>query len=130
MSCREDLYYRLAVVEVLLPPLRDRAGDIKLLANEFLTRFAAQNGKKIKGFDERAWGWILSHNWPGNVRELKNAVERAVIMARGDVITAEDIMPRHVKMAVDNRNVTMPGGIVARRYTEADGAPDICIDQR
>ncbi len=107
---REDLYYRLAVVEVLLPPLRDRAGDIKLLANEFLTRFAAQNGKKIKEFDERAWAWILSHNWPGNVRELKNAVERAVIMARGEVITAEDITPRHVKMAVDNQNVTIPAG--------------------
>jgi len=96
---REDLYYRLAVVEVFLPPLRDRAGDIKLLANEFLTRFSTQNGKKIKGFDDRAWEWILSHNWPGNVRELKNAVERAVIMARRDVIIADDIMPRHVRMS-------------------------------
>jgi len=95
---REDLYYRLAVVEVFLPPLRDRAGDIKLLANEFLTRFSAQNGKKIKGFDERSWDWILSHNWPGNVRELKNAVERAVIMAKGDVITADDIIPRHARV--------------------------------
>jgi DNA-binding NtrC family response regulator len=95
---REDLYYRLAVVEVFLPPLRDRAGDIKLLANEFLARFATQNGKKIKGFDERAWEWILSHNWPGNVRELKNHVERAVIMTRGDMITADDIMPRHLRM--------------------------------
>jgi DNA-binding NtrC family response regulator len=95
---REDLYYRLAVVEVFLPPLRDRAGDIKLLANEFLTRFSASNGKKIKGFDERAWEWILSHNWPGNVRELKNAVERAVIMAKSDVICADDIMPRHARV--------------------------------
>jgi DNA-binding NtrC family response regulator len=94
---REDLYYRLAVVEVFLPPLRDRAGDIKLLANEFLVRFSAQNGKKIKGFDEPAWDWILSHNWPGNVRELKNAVERAVIMAKSDVITSDDIMPRHIR---------------------------------
>ena len=83
---------------MFLPPLRDRAGDIKLLANEFLARFATQNGKKIKGFDERAWEWILSHNWPGNVRELKNHVERAVIMTRGDVITADDIIPRHVRM--------------------------------
>jgi transcriptional regulator with PAS, ATPase and Fis domain len=95
---REDLYYRLAVVEVFLPPLRDRAGDIKLLANEFLARFSTQNGKKIKGFDDRSWEWILSHNWPGNVRELKNAVERAVIMTRADVISAEDIMPRHARM--------------------------------
>jgi len=95
---REDLYYRLAVVEVFLPPLRDRAGDIKLLANEFLARFAAQNGKKIKGFEDRAWEWILSYNWPGNVRELKNHVERAAIMTRGDMITADDIMPRHVRV--------------------------------
>ena len=95
---REDLYYRLAVVEVFLPPLRDRAGDIKLLANEFLARFSVSNGKKIRGFDERAWEWILSHNWPGNVRELKNAVERAVIMAKADVICADDIMPRHARV--------------------------------
>ena len=108
---REDLYYRLAVVEVFLPPLRDRTGDIKLLANEFLTRFASQNGKKIKGFDERAWDWILSHSWPGNVRELKNAVERAVIMAKGDVITADDIMPRHVRMSGEMPSaMTVPAG--------------------
>ena len=108
---REDLYYRLAVVEVFLPPLRDRAGDIKLLANEFLTRFSQQNGKKIKGFDERAWEWILSHNWPGNVRELKNAVERAVIMARGDTITAEDITPRHLRTAGEfAAQMTVPHG--------------------
>jgi transcriptional regulator with PAS, ATPase and Fis domain len=108
---REDLYYRLAVVEVFLPPLRDRAGDIKLLANEFLTRFSTQNGKKIKGFDERAWEWILSHNWPGNVRELKNAVERAVIMAKGDVISAEDIIPRHVRMSGEiPAPMTVPAG--------------------
>ena len=108
---REDLYYRLAVVELFLPPLRDRAGDIKLLANEFLVRFAQQNGKKIAGFDDRAWEWILSHNWPGNVRELKNAVERAVIMSRADKITASDIMPRHIRMAGEaSAPMTVPEG--------------------
>src|SRR4029079_11806727 len=70
---REDLYYRLAVVELFLPPLRERIGDIKLLAIEFLWRFAEQNGKPVSGFDDAAWEWILSYNWPGNVRELKNA---------------------------------------------------------
>jgi DNA-binding NtrC family response regulator len=108
---REDLYYRLAVVEIFLPPLRDRAGDIKLLANEFLSRFAQQNGKKITGFDERAWEWILSHNWPGNVRELKNAVERAIIMSRGEKICANDIMPRHIRMAGEaSPPMTVPEG--------------------
>ena len=96
---REDLYYRLAVVELFLPPLRERLSDVQLLANEFLGRFSQQNGKKLLGFDEGAWSWIHSYNWPGNVRELKNAVERAVIMARGDIVTAQDIMPRHLRMA-------------------------------
>jgi DNA-binding NtrC family response regulator len=127
---REDLYYRLAVVEVLLPPLRDRAGDIKLLANEFLTRFSTQNGKKIKGFDDRAWEWILSHNWPGNVRELKNAVERAVIMAKGDMITSEDIIPRHIRLSGEIPAMTVPAGasladtrrqLVLRAFASASG---------
>jgi DNA-binding NtrC family response regulator len=94
---REDLYYRLAVVEIDLPPLRDRADDIQLLANEFLARFAQQNGKNITGFEDAAWEWIISYHWPGNVRELKNALERAVIMSRGTTISASDIIPRHLR---------------------------------
>jgi DNA-binding NtrC family response regulator len=94
---REDLYFRLAVVEVYLPPLRERMGDIKLLANEFLSRYSRQNNKKITGFDDAAWDWILSYNWPGNVRELKNAVERAVIMSRGPTIGVADVVPRHLR---------------------------------
>jgi DNA-binding NtrC family response regulator len=92
---RDDLYYRLAVVELYLPPLRERAGDIHLLANEFLTRYAQQNSKPITGFDDAAMEWILTYSWPGNVRDLKNAVERAVVLARGSVITRAEIMPRH-----------------------------------
>jgi DNA-binding NtrC family response regulator len=108
---REDLYYRLAVVELFLPPLRERIGDIKLLANEFLARFAEQNGKPMTGFEDAAWEWILSHNWPGNVRELKNAVERAVIMSRGDKINAADIMPRHLRRGADpTASITVPPG--------------------
>src|SRR4051794_7924472 len=94
---REDLYYRLAVVQIDLPPLRERSQDIQLLATEFLSRFAGQNGKQLGDFDTAAWEWILSYHWPGNVRELKNAVERSVIMARGSTITLNDIMPRHLR---------------------------------
>ena len=94
---REDLYYRLAVVPIYLPPLRERVGDIKLLANEFLVRYSRQNNKKVNAFDDAAWEWILSYNWPGNVRELKNAVERAVIMSRSATIGAADIVPRHLR---------------------------------
>jgi len=108
---REDLYYRLAVVELFLPPLRERIGDIKLLANEFLARFADQNAKPMTGFDDEAWEWILSHNWQGNVRELKNAVERAVIMSRSDKIKAADIMPRHLRRGHEvNTAMTVPPG--------------------
>jgi len=94
---REDLYYRLAVVQIDLPPLRDRTEDVQLLANEFLQRYSTQNGKRVDGFEDTAWEWILAYHWPGNVRELKNAVERAVIMARGNSIALSDIMPRHLR---------------------------------
>jgi two-component system response regulator HydG len=109
---REDLYYRLAVVQIDLPPLRDRSQDVQLLATEFLGRFATQNGKKISNFDDKAWDWILTYSWPGNVRELKNAVERAVIMARGDKITLMDVMPRHLRLAggEPSTSVTIPAG--------------------
>ena len=96
---REDLYYRLAVVELFLPALRERVSDVQLLANEFLLRFSRQNGKQLTGFEEDAWAWIHAYHWPGNVRELKNAVERAVIMSRGSEVTAADIMPRHLRVA-------------------------------
>jgi DNA-binding NtrC family response regulator len=107
---REDLYYRLAVVEIYLPPLRERADDIQLLAKEFLARYASQNGKNITGFADDAWDWILSYHWPGNVRELKNAVERAVIMARGEKIALNDLMLRHLRTPVDSSALTMQVG--------------------
>jgi DNA-binding NtrC family response regulator len=111
---REDLYYRLAVVELFLPPLRERLGDVKLLADEFLERFSQQNGKPLSGFDDAAWEWILSHNWPGNVRELKNAVERAVIMSHDDRIKAADIMPRHLRRGAETTPITLqPGATLA-----------------
>jgi DNA-binding NtrC family response regulator len=96
---REDLYYRLAVVQVDLPPLRDRAEDVQLLAKEFVQRYATQNGKQLSEFDDAAWNWIMAYSWPGNVRELKNAVERAVILARGTTISLDDVMPRHLRLA-------------------------------
>ena len=107
---RDDLYYRLAVVEIYLPPLRERADDIQLLAKEFLARYASQNGKHIVGFADEAWDWIMSYHWPGNVRELKNAVERAVIMVRGERIGLSDLLLRHLRTAADTAALTMPVG--------------------
>ncbi|MEX2152898.1 MAG: sigma-54 dependent transcriptional regulator [Gemmatimonadaceae bacterium] len=128
---REDLYYRLAVVELALPPLRERADDVQLLASEFLERYATQNGKKVTGFNDDAWQWVLTYHWPGNVRELKNTIERGVIMARGEKLTLSDLMPRHLKMAgAATTPLTIPVGssmadarrqLVLRAFANADG---------
>ncbi len=88
---REDLFYRLAVVQIQMPPLRDRDGDIPLLARAFLRRFAAQAAREGLTFDKEALHAMNSHPWPGNVRELENCVRRAVIMAEGKQITARDL---------------------------------------
>ncbi len=93
---REDLYYRLNVVNIELPPLRERKEDIPLLAEHFLDTFALENGKEIKGFTSDALQFLLDHDWPGNVRELENAVERAVILAGDNLITVADMPQRGV----------------------------------
>jgi two-component system NtrC family response regulator len=84
---REDLYYRLNVIEVHIPPLRDRAGDLPILAHYFLRRYAEANTKEIKGLSDEALSLLLQHKWPGNVRELENAIERAVVLADQPVLT-------------------------------------------
>jgi two-component system, NtrC family, response regulator len=78
---REDLFYRLNVIEIDIPPLRDRPGDIPILAHHFLKRYADANGKDVRGFSDDALALLLQHPWPGNVRELENAIERAVILS-------------------------------------------------
>jgi two-component system, NtrC family, response regulator len=88
---REDLYFRLAVVVIRLPPLRERGDDLALLAREFLHRYAAQNGKTNLMFSPEALRAVNCHSWPGNVRELQNCVKRAVIMAEGKRITEKDL---------------------------------------
>jgi two-component system NtrC family response regulator len=88
---REDLYYRLAVVNINLPPLRDREGDILLLAQEFLRRNVAANGKDGLSFSQDGFRAMNAHSWPGNVRELENRVKRAVIMTEGRRLTAADL---------------------------------------
>ncbi|MCP5545108.1 MAG: sigma-54-dependent Fis family transcriptional regulator [Akkermansiaceae bacterium] len=88
---REDLYYRLNVIAVTVPPLRDRPADLVHFAENFLSHFASQMGRPIKGFSPGAIEVIRRHAWPGNLRELRNAIERAAILARGEVIEAEDL---------------------------------------
>ncbi len=88
---REDLYYRIAVVGVTLPPLRDRGDDITVLAKVFLERFATESKKNIVGFSADAIKAMHTHDWPGNVRELENRVRRAVIMSEGRKLTPDDL---------------------------------------
>jgi len=97
---REDLYYRLAVVVIPLPPLRERDNDVRLLAQEFLKRFGAKNGKDSLTFTQEALLALANHSWPGNVRELENRVKRAVIMTDGKRLTAEDMELAHVTPGV------------------------------
>jgi DNA-binding NtrC family response regulator len=92
---RDDLYHRLAVIPLELPPLRERTGDVRLLAEEFLRRFSAEQSKKISGFSQGALEFLETYRWPGNVRELKNAVERAVILAKSELSEAGDLQPRN-----------------------------------
>jgi two-component system response regulator AtoC len=88
---REDLLFRLRVVEIQLPPLRERTGDIPLLAQNFLREFAGENGKPVNDFTADALEWLMQYAWPGNVRELRTAIEHAVVLCRGDKISARDL---------------------------------------
>jgi DNA-binding NtrC family response regulator len=90
---REDLYYRLNVVNITVPPLRERREDIPLLVASFIREFSQENNKLVEGIDSRARAALYQYDWPGNIRELRNSMESAVVMAKGAIITAEDLPP-------------------------------------
>ena len=104
---REDLYYRLNVVTLNVPPLRDRRDDITLLAQHFLEKYAQKNRKRVKGFSPVAMDMLLKYEWPGNVRELENALERAVILLAGDYITEKEL-PLSITQTYSDQNGWMP----------------------
>jgi transcriptional regulator with GAF, ATPase, and Fis domain len=88
---REDLYYRLQVIEICMPPLRKRRGDIPLLARQFLHEYAKDMNKQLSGFSKGAMDLLREHSWPGNIRELRNAVERAAVLSSGPMIDVKDL---------------------------------------
>jgi len=88
---REDLYYRLNVLTISLPPLRERTTDIPRLVQHFVTRHATAAGKNLKEIEGRALGALMQYHWPGNVRQLESAIERAVLLAEGPMLTVEDL---------------------------------------
>jgi NtrC-family two-component system response regulator AlgB len=115
---REDLYFRLNVITVEMPPLRARHGDLLRLANHYLKHFSRQSGRKLPDFSDAATSRLLGYSWPGNLRELRNAIERAVILAKGDVVGAED-MPGDVNGNHMNREEELvPGAMVSLERLE------------
>jgi len=117
-SFRPDLYFRLNVVSIHLPPLRDRREDLPLLIRHFLARKAQELGVAEKPFDRSAIDCVLAYAWPGNVRELENAVERALALAQGATLSVEDLPP-HV---THDREPTSPR---AAAPTNADGSSSL-----
>lgn len=98
---RRDLYFRLHVLEIIVPGLRKRPEDIPLLAEHFLARYNLETGRRISGFTPKAMEELLRYRWPGNVREMKNVIERAVVLTRGEYIDAEDLVLSTLKTAGD-----------------------------
>jgi DNA-binding NtrC family response regulator len=122
---REDLYYRLNVIEIHIPSLRERVGDIPLLADHFLRKYAAANGKEIRGLSDEALALLLQHPWPGNVRELENAIERAVILSNEPALTPAHFPTlRRVALSAEasragGLGVAIPGSTFAEIEKEA-----------
>ena len=107
---REDLYYRLNIVNIHIPPLRERKDDIPLLTATFLSELAAENNRTIEGIDTKARIALSNYSWPGNVRELRNCIESAVVLSKGTIVTLEDLPPQ-VRSAEDGNIIKLDIGI-------------------
>ena len=107
---REDLFYRLNVISITLPPLRERKEDIPLLAHHFLKRNAGKNKKSVTAITRDAMDALMGHSWPGNVRELENAIERAVVLCRGDTVGIDELTSQVRQGSKEMRHLTIPIG--------------------
>ncbi|MEL7101945.1 MAG: sigma 54-interacting transcriptional regulator, partial [Pseudomonadota bacterium] len=124
---REDLYYRLHVIPVALPPLRDRGADILLLAERFLARYADEEGKAFDGFTRDAEEWMVSHAWPGNVRELENLVRQVVVLKTGGEITRSDMpSPQSAAASTPTQQPPVQSATVVR--SEMSTEPDYGVE--
>jgi len=119
---RRDLYFRLKVVEILVPPLRKRPQDIESLARHFLARFAEETGRRVRGFTPEALEAMRSHHWPGNIRELRNAIERAVVLSQDDLIDAHELALSHLSAPGDTgaSGAARQGPFVPRSLDEVE----------
>jgi DNA-binding NtrC family response regulator len=107
---RKDLYYRLNVISIQVPPLRERGADRLLLARHFAERYARKLGKRIGGFDAEFSAFLENYPWPGNVREMENMIERAVILAEADLLTGRDLAEVAPALPMVRAAVPLPGG--------------------
>ena len=143
---REDLFYRVNVVHIEIPPLRSRGNDVLVLAHAFVERFAKRHHKNITGLSPEVAGRLLSYSWPGNVRELQNSLERAVALARFEELLVEDLPPKirdykssHVVVAGTDPAELITLGEVERRYVarvmeavqwnKTEATKVLCIDR-
>ncbi len=120
---REDLYYRLNVITINVPPLRDRQGDVLLLADRFLEKFRQKTGREIEGIDNKAAQILTQYSWPGNVRELENIIERAVVLCQSPTISSSDLSGLTAEPATTSRPELISLQEVERRHIK------LCLDQ-
>src|SRR5689334_13241222 len=123
---REDLYFRLSVVPIWLPPLRERLQDVPLLAGAFVKEFAKENDKVITGFEAAALEAMMNYDWPGNVRELRSAVERAVVFCRKDQISLKDL-PTEVRGGLVGASGPRPLSVADRQMTVQEAEKQLII---
>jgi DNA-binding NtrC family response regulator len=119
---REDLYYRLNVVSIRLPPLRERDGDIALLIQFFLKKFAGQMNKRIRAIEPSAMRMLIRYHWPGNIRELENTMERAALLAEGDTISSDDLnlFFAHESALASEERIKLPSAGIRLEDAERD----------
>jgi transcriptional regulator with PAS, ATPase and Fis domain len=137
---RQDLYYRLKVVEINLPPLRERRDDIPLLANHFMAQFNTKFNKNIKGISSDTWKAFFSYPWPGNVRELENTLEHAFIRCHQDVITSDylphelrvrhDPLPKRQNLSKDQEALALQQALQSARWNKSKAADLLGISRR
>jgi DNA-binding NtrC family response regulator len=108
---REDLYYRLNVFPIMVPPLRDRRDDIPALGSHFITRIAAEEGRKVRGIQPHALAMLMAYTWPGNVRQLENTIFRAIVLCETDMLDVQDFP--QIASLVDGYDVVIPAAPVA-----------------
>ena len=113
---REDLYYRLNVLQIALPPLRERSGDLQLLVDHFIEKNNTRLGTHVRGLEPAALKLLVRYQWPGNVRELENTIERAVVLSDGEMLTVEDL-PERLTAAQDPVAQTLASGELSIKRT-------------